>query len=716
MRTVESAMDRKAGIPSGALALRAELQGKKTKKIGSVAFGDRCAVLRLGNDSLWAIIEGQKGCGMARRCAWAPGASLEFESKSGGEISLLSSLGSYRVTIEAPDADASILHVTTRLTPSAEVNVPWWPRDLYPFAGKYDPEAAQGKVFAAQRGLNTALVYGQLDEPGEGTFFYLQDLTSLNDFYSLTGTTPDGVVGGEWPELGYCAPAVRETPLKADEEVTISDAFLSHSSQRNGDERAEARIFIEHLSAIYAHIQRPEIEFRDWPAKAEATLRDLDESPLATVEDGGYRYIRPYVDAEVPDSMVQITLLNAIREFGYWKGETSSLVEQLRAGIYRFFDPEIGSIRRYLNTVGPDKDIDEVDSWYLYHPLQGLARMAKDGDEGAKDLFLASLDYGIEVARRFNYCWPIQFSLSTKEIITAERKPGEPGQTDAGGLYAYVMLHAYELTGEERYLDEAKSAIRATSEMDFELAYQTNLTSWGATACLRLWKVTNDRFFLDQATVFFASFFHNCTIWQSEIGKVSEPRMFLGVTCLHDGPYIAPYECYESFCAFHECLALAEDDLSDSVRIMLGEFIRYGLERGWWFYPSSLKESSPAHSPRNGVIARNLAFPLEDIYVNGDPAGQVGQEVYGAGAGLAYSTRAFHPLGNDRMLFCQYPVREEDRTETGMAFSVRGGPGWSCSAQILPSEGVTLEIDGKKTDPASFEIRVGARAELRWTP
>lgn len=416
---------------------------------------------------------------MALRCAWAPGASLELQSGDNGEIVLLSSLGTYRVSVSAPDGDASILHVTARLTPSTDVNVPWWPRDLYPLGEKSDPGAARGKVFAAQRGMNTALVYGQMDEPGEGTFFYLQDLTSLNDFFKRTGTKPDGVVGGEWPELGYCAPAVRETPLEAGVEIAVSDVFLSLSPHRDGNERAEARIFMEHLAALYPHIRRPEANFHDWPSKAEATVRDMAESPLVTTEDGGYRYLRPYVDAEVPDSMVQVTVLNTVREFGDWKGEPFPLEAELRAGVYRFFDPKVGAIGRYLNTVGSDKNPDEVDSWYLYHPLQGLARLAKAGDEGAKDLLIASLGYAIEVARHFNYRWPVQFLLSTKEIVTAERKPGEPGQTDAGGLYAYVMLSAYELTNEQRYLEEAKNAIRATVDMNFELAYQTNLTSWG---------------------------------------------------------------------------------------------------------------------------------------------------------------------------------------------------------------------------------------------
>ena len=32
------------------------------------------------------------------------------------------------------------------------------------------------------------------------------------------------------------------------------------------------------------------------------------------------------------------------------------------------------------------------------------------------------------------------------------------GQTDVGGIYAYLMLQCFELTGEDRYVREARAA------------------------------------------------------------------------------------------------------------------------------------------------------------------------------------------------------------------------------------------------------------------
>lgn len=707
-------MENSSSSPAGALAVRAELRGRKARRLGSVPIGDRCAVLRLGSDSLWAVVEGRRGAGVALRLAWAPGPALEFVSSTEREIVLRSSLGLYRVSLATPNDDAT-LRVTTRLIPEDDVRVPWWPRDLYPLGEHHDPRAARGRVLAAQRGLNTALLYGRLEEPGEGTFFYLQDLTLLNDYFETVGVRLDGVVGGIWPELGYAAPPATESPLAAGREIVLSDAFLRLDPEPADDRRAQARVFLAHLAAIYPHLPKPEPQFRDWPAQAAATVRDLAESPLVTVEDGGYRYVRGYVDGGRPDSMAHLAVLGMVDEYTDWSGGDRELRDRLRAGIYRFFDPEVGLFRSYLATLPPPDGGGQVDSWYLYHPLRGLAKLAKTGDEGCLDLFLASIDHARRAARHFDYRWPIKFDAESFEITKPQSGPNGLGQTDVGGLYATVCLDAYEITGDAGYLDEARNAIRATADLGFDIAYQTNLTSWGAAACVRLWKEDGDPFFRDQAHSFLASFFHNCAIWEPSIGKVRAIDTFLGVTCLHDGPYMAAFECYESFCALSETLvrADAEGDLSPGATLLVAEFVRYALHRAWWFYPAHLPETALAHHPKEGKIVRALALPLEDIYADGAPAGQVGQEVYGAGAALAYATRGFHPLGDGRLLFCEAPVRVAHRSEKEATFVVCGPADHDYAVRILPPKRATVTVDGRKSDPEAFSAAGGATIHVR---
>ena len=70
-----------------------------------------------------------------------------------------------------------------------------------------------------------------------------------------------------------------------------------------------------------------------------------------------------------------------------------------------------------------------MDSWYLYHSLLNLSRLALRGDETAKKLFLDSLDYAVEVARKFKYQFPVFYDLDTMEVIKAEAKEGMGGKT-----------------------------------------------------------------------------------------------------------------------------------------------------------------------------------------------------------------------------------------------------------------------------------------------
>ena len=116
----------------------------------------------------------------------------------------------------------------------------------------------------------------------------------------------------------------------------------------------------------------------DWAWRAERTLADLEHAPSATVLAYGDLYAMPYVAGQYPDSMVQLQLVVTLRAFARARGRSIPIEAALRRGMHRFFDASVGTLRRYLPNVGAEKDYDAVDSWYLYHPLANLARLAID--------------------------------------------------------------------------------------------------------------------------------------------------------------------------------------------------------------------------------------------------------------------------------------------------------------------------------------------------
>jgi hypothetical protein len=531
------------------------------------------------------------------------------------------------------------------------------------------------------------LCYFTLSEPDLGKVLYLQDLTALNAYFNATGTKPENAVGGEWPEVGYLPPTQpgdSSMALPGGREMVLGRAFVLIRRFSQDEEAASAWQFLDMLAAIYRRLDLPGWAHRDWIARSRRTLDDLRTSPKARTRHRGHVYFHPYTAAEHPDSMVQLSLLSAIHQWGRWQAKSDPLEREIVKGLRGFYDPKLKAIRRYLPDVGADKDPDAVDSWYMYHPMAMLASLALDGLDEARALLLDTIDYGIKAAKHFNYRWPIQYKVDTFEIITPVAAD-DLGQTDVGGMYAWVMLQAHALTGESRFLAEARAAIDAAEGMRFALNYQANLTAWGAAACIKLWRMTGEKHYLGQSYVYLASFFHNSQIWKSEIGLAKSYSNFLGVTCLQDAPYMAIYECFDSFAAFEQYLDLGGPDLIPSVKLLVSEYCRYALDRAWFYYPDALPEHGLASENRNGHIDRALSFPVEDLYPDGQPAGQVGQEIYGAGAAMVFATRAFHRIdGAPFMLHCDHFVRALSRSDERMvSFALDGPSGVSALVSLV---------------------------------
>jgi hypothetical protein len=676
------------------LMLRDTLSGHKGRTIASFATGELQVEVRAGAESLWALIRREGKGGLAVRAAYLGGAfecrKVKPEPGEAVRLALRSALGEHVVAFRSGGEALEHLRMTVRFTPIAPMVVPFMPRDVYPLDANDDPLGTRGKIEASQRGLNSGVLYFRLDEPGFGNVLYFQNLTAMNDYYRATKTTPEDAVGGVWPELGYLLPTPEQTgtpetnALKAGVEVMLSDAILVFRHEAPPHERESARQFLQMLGEVYKLLELPRTDYRDWVQRAEWTLRDLDQAPEATIAHYGHRYVHPYTNAEYPDIMVQMSLIAAIHDWGKWRGEPHPLEAEFKAGLEKFYDPELKSLRRYLPNVGDDKDADAVDSWYVYHPMLNLGRLALGGDEDARRLLMKSIDFGIKAAHHFNYKWPVQYKVTDFSVITEVAGADGRGQTDVGGVYAWVMLQAFELTDDKRFLDEARAAIDAAMGLRFNVNYQANLTAWGAAACMRLWRITNEPVYLEQSYVYLGSFFHNCEIWESEIELAVHYKNFLGVTCLQDAPYMAIYECFDSYVAFEYYLDDSGPDLEPAARMLIAEYCKYAVDRAWYYYPDALPPEaiSPKQRETNGHIDRKLSFPLEDLYADGQLAGQVGQEVYGAGAAFIFATRTFHHVdGAPFRLHCDHFLRSIERTgDHALTGTLDGGE--TCTARL----------------------------------
>lgn len=698
----------------------------------------RCEV-RQGKQSLWILARFPGRCGIALRTAHSPGTQLEiadFRTEANVlSVDLFAPMGRWRLRCEFPTRKRRLLHFTTWLTPSKRLKLPFWPRDLYPF-GAGGPHATQGTVHTAQRGPRTGMVFASLEEPRGGTFLYVQHLTSLAKYADATQTSPAGRVGGEWPELGYSPAPNDDHYLAEGEEVVMSDAFVAMDAELPANARASARLFLDLLAQVYVALPRPAASPHDWPAQAQKTVRDLAFSPKCTYVRQGRRYLTPYVGDEQkpPESMVQLTACVALLEYEQWTGRRFTIAERLLQNAESFFEPRIDCCVRWLpgeafgHVVEDGQKHENMDSWYLYHILFNLSRLARMGNRSALRLFRRSLPYAIAVARRFAYDFPIFFDLNTLAVVRGESKPGAGGEHDVAGLYSLIMIHAHELFGGQSYLHEAKKAAAKLEELGFHLGYQMNTTGFAAEALLRLYLKTSETVYLENSYVCLANMFENMWIWEADYGHARHYRTFFGLFPLRDAPYLAAYEELEALAKFHGYLKMGRDLLRPSVRLLIAEYCKYVLDRAWYYFPEHLPVDALAAKSRNGAIERSLAIPLEDLQDGFEQSGQVGQEVYGAGLALVCATRHFRRLDAAGVnVFSEYPPMNVELTRNRCRFDLGGEARLCCQVRLIPTDAsqrlpaFTLRANGRRhTGSLSneghlvFEVPGGSDVAITW--
>jgi hypothetical protein len=688
------------GVSPWMLSLLDELGSERKAPHWTYSLNDFSFEIVEGTQSLWIVARFPAGSEIAFRAAYCPDGKLEIDEiqqvETGIQIQISSTVGGFRTLLEFPHPDRPMLHCRTTLNPITPLLIPFWPRDIIPLGTEEDLTDSEGVVYTKQVGARTGLIYFSLTRPRGGTMLYFQNLTSLNDYAKQTETSLADTVAGEWPELGFSLPATTEKTLEADRDIVLSDAYMILSSEIPKDDLAMSKQFLDLLAQVYLVLPRNETEYIHWPEIAEKSLHDLTNSEKCWSEVRGNRYLNAYVaDYETPpESMVQLSVLLPLLEYKNWSGQEIPFTQELLEGLPRFFDKQANVFGRWLPSAvdkldgsEPQKQPRVMDSWYLYHPLINLSRLAINGDKAAEKVLLDSMDYAIRVAHRFEYNWPVFYNMDTLEIIKAETKEGAGGPHDVAGIYAHLMIQVWELTKEDRYLEEAKKAARSLQGFGFDLFYQANEVLFAAKTMLRLWKVTGDDLYRDLSYLCMANVFNNMFLWECNYGYAEHYRTFFALFPLKDAPYTAVYEELEGFAGFHMYVENHGEDLPESLNILIAEFIRNMTYKASFYYPPNLPQEAMTEKPKTGELDPKLWIPIEDVYDGWEKAGQVGQEVYGAGMPFGLVTRQYWRVPDKKfMVHVDYPIESFSTVHEGKAmFTVLGDPRFSCRLRIMPT-------------------------------
>jgi hypothetical protein len=693
------------------------------------------------DDACWLVAAWPKGSRIAFRLAYSPDDHLQVRKISEEEqtitFQIASLMGAYDVVIRLPAQDSPALRLTTTLKPEAAVLFPYWPRDIVPLGASSSDLLAQGEVRVKQVGTRSGQLYFSLTRPKVGSVLYLQNLTALADYNQQTETSAGETVGGEWPEIGFALPpTLKNKALEPGKNYVLSDALIAFDEEVPADEPAIVQQYLKLLAAVYLQLPKPDTTYKHWPKILQNGLTDLQENPGCWNQVAGHHYLNAYVCdyATPPEIMVQLAVLLPLLDYVEWSGAELTMMKKIKEGLPAFYNEDLRTIMRWHPKVADNMEGEEehkkplvMDAWYLHHPLLNLSRLALKGDKTAEKLFLGSLDFAIKVAHHFNYTWPVFYKMDTMEVVKAETQLGKGGEKDVPGLYAHVMLQAWELTGDRRYLAESEKAAQKLSGAGFELFYQANNTSFSAGAMLRLYKITRKEIYKDLSYLCLANVFKNVRLWDCNYGYGKNFPSFFALFPLSDAPYTAVYEEQEVFCAFHDYLHVAEgEEILPSVRLLLTEYIRFLVERSVYYYPTMLPKEMLSDEVKTGEVDPNLWIALEDMHDGWEKSGEVGQEVYGAGNAFGILPRHYMQVdGQPFMIYTDYPTYGfSPKKHRPAKFKLAGDGRLNCRLMLvktskgkMPDFLVTIAktkecLKGKKTREGHLEFTVAGDSEI----
>ena len=117
------------------------------------------------------------------------------------------------------------MRFVTTITPAADLRIAALPRDLCLLDGRFEPSAAEGRLFTCQTGNTAGQAFFQVPGNDGGSVLYFQNLSSLTDYCRQTGAKIADTVAVEWPDAGFALPG-GDGFLPAQKPMVIRDTFV----------------------------------------------------------------------------------------------------------------------------------------------------------------------------------------------------------------------------------------------------------------------------------------------------------------------------------------------------------------------------------------------------------------------------------------------------------------------------------------------------------
>jgi len=658
------------------------------------------------------------------------------ERADGLIISYKSSFGLTEISLEYPDKQG-LFHYHIDLTPCH----PMFLSDLEQegVVLKNDLTLTEpGNIFLEQIQLRSGICFFDFGQAVAGSLFYFQNFSTLHTYAEDSQVSFSDCVKINWPHFGLTLPTAQENPLEKGKKYKIRDTYLLYGSKKPKNTHEIATEFLHMLTQIYSVIPKPACTFNNLLEIKEKCLQDLFHYKGCWQQVKSDAFLNAYLnDYDNPaESMVQLAVLWPLMQHNQQVENPliKHIITTLQAGITQFFDPSLKTMVRWIPEDTPKLDQSEeqkkarvMDSWYLHHPLLHVAfiLLSGQGNLQLEQQFISSIKYCIRVARHFKYQWPIFYDLDTLAILKKEAAPGEGGEKDVAGLYAFLLLKAYQITNAPKYLKEAERAVRTLKKHQFNILYQANNTAYTAEALLELWCISGRNTYLKLFEVSIANLLKNTAIWNMNYGHAKSYNTFFMLFPLKDAPYAALFEEQECAMSFNRILEIMQQKtlpVTTGIALLLSELVKYIVNRLPYYYPPNLPQDILSDKVKTGYLDPKAWIPLEDLGDGWNAPGSVGQEVYGAGGIFNVVSRHCLYLDEpDAYVQISYPISNIRRDKGKVSFEVMGTQQGTSLLTLVTDKTLnyTLLIDGKKEkvlhkSHPSLEITGGQKLTIKW--
>ena len=569
-------------------------------------------------------------------------------------------------------------------------------------------EGTPGSNPAAGTSDYNQFVYAGDPDVLDATLLYAADWPALDDYFVRTGTNMRGTVSFPPGEVGYEMPAPTDTP--GDNPVTVLAAtlVLSDGALPADDPQPYCERFVDDIAAVYDRLDRPNTEPVDWLNVSERAL-DAVEAPANRFE---------YEEEFHPGGVELVTMMSIVMPYRAYaerfKDEDAAAVAaDVSSLVETYYDPDYidaaGNTGMIGNSPAP-LTLTHVDAWYLLWPVIQAAEYALNfDDDRIAEMVVDTADVMVDIGRALEYKFPMWINADSLEGHDPEGGRWNGYQYDCTGAYAYLMCQYHELTGDDRYLTEARAAGDQVLETGFELPYEFTTTPLTPLAMCRLAERTGEERYVGASYVGLANVLRHSYFFDPDYGKFAGRQVFLLSEAMppdgYEGNFFA--NALEEWSLLHHLdryLREGGDALSPSARQMAAELLRH---KG-----TSLADSLAAFQPDPSLVYDGVSpqagrrvnhewyLPLEPfgaLEPMFEQLGEVGQDLYGVGAYPEMAMLQYHPVGDDATLYVDGPVAVDSDGEFTWRVTPQGTAG-TYAARLHGDADVLVDLLVRRVD------------------